>query len=121
MSDEEAVATAKMKMHEMLDAAREQNKDPMQTLLAIGKSKVFAACKPRIVLMINSGDCEACEPVQQDLSTLINRGIIDEVEIASDEGQRIMEKNEDIKLTPTLCLLDCDEISVQEIFYAGTG
>ena len=113
MSDDKDAA--KLLMQGMIDQARAKDADPMQTLLDVNKSKSLKACPPRIILLTSEG-CAPCEPLKADLKTHLDRGLIDEVPMESEEGRRIMSKNEGLVFTPTLALLDCDEKVVTEIF-----
>ncbi|MCK5235872.1 MAG: hypothetical protein KAR06_02710 [Deltaproteobacteria bacterium] len=89
--------------------------------LAIGNNKKAFAClkkvvaqaaekedphSPKLVLLVSEG-CTPCEEEAALHKEDIDKGIIQKIDFTSEEGLEIAEKN-DIELTPSLVLLDCD-------------
>lgn len=62
-------------------------------------------CRPKLVLLVHEG-CVPCKEETTLHADDIASGIIQKVSINSPEGLTIARKN-DIKLTPSLILLDC--------------
>ena len=73
-------------------------------------------CLPRLTLLTQE-DCVPCDDTRLSLRPLIDAGKIDEVDIATNEGLKLMADN-DLLYTPTLALLDCNGNLMRELFPA---
>ena len=111
---DQTVEDAKAELAQLVNEARTANKNPIMSLSEISSKPGVQACRPRLI-MLTQDDCDPCEMMRGELAVMLGSGAIEEVAVESEEGQRIVEKNSFIA-TPTIALLDCDEMSVQEIF-----
>ena len=70
------------------------------------------ACKPSLVLL-TQGNCLPCEEEHELHAEAIAAGIMEVVDIESPRGVDIAKKN-DIEMTPTVLLLDCTGMIIEQ-------
>lgn len=82
-----------------------------------GIPEEYQVATPRIVLFTQSG-CGQCPEVEEELNELIELGVIDLISIDTDEGAKLMGKN-DLMFVPTLVVLDANNDFMFELFRDG--
>lgn len=62
-------------------------------------------CRPQL-LFFTKGNCKPCDIEREKYETLLAAGTVREVDSASAEGKRIMDRN-NLQFTPVLAIIDC--------------
>lgn len=70
-------------------------------------NKSGETCKPKIVLLVQE-NCGGCDEEKARYRSDIESGIVKQVDMSSDEGRKIAQRN-NIEAVPAVLLLDCND------------
>ncbi len=84
--------------------------DDNKEALACAKTVVANSsekCRPKLVLLVSDG-CDHCREQEKIHKADIDAGIIQRLDISTQEGIKVVEKN-NLEYVPALILLDCND------------